>query len=130
MLVNIFFLKQETDFPLESSGCMALQTLLVQPSKTYFEPDCENKFLLFYITNFVVICYDSHRERQGKKREKTQITNIINEGTKINIDIYRYHEKCWAGRSTSWNQDCQEKRNNLRYADNTTPPLWQKAKRN
>ena len=20
-----------------------------------------------------------------------------------------YHEKCWAGRSTSWNQDCQEK---------------------
>ena len=30
------------------------------------------------------------------------------------------HEKCWAGRSTSWNQDCQEKVNNLRYADDTT----------
>ena len=28
--------------------------------------------------------------------------------------------KCWAGCSTSWNQDCQEKINNLRYADDTT----------
>ena len=27
--------------------------------------------------------------------------------------------KHWAGRSTSWNQDCQEKYNNLRYADDT-----------
>ena len=26
-----------------------------------------------------------------------------------------HHEKCWAGRSTSWNQDCREK-----YADDTT----------
>ena len=31
-----------------------------------------------------------------------------------------HHEKCWAGRSTSWNQDCREKYNNLRYADDTT----------
>ena len=31
-----------------------------------------------------------------------------------------HHEKRWAGRSTSWNQDCQEKINNLRYADDTT----------
>ena len=32
-----------------------------------------------------------------------------------------YHEKCWAGRSTSWNQDCQQKYiNNLRYADDVT----------
>ena len=23
--------------------------------------------------------------------------------------IQSHHEKCWAGRSTSWNQDCQEK---------------------
>ena len=30
------------------------------------------------------------------------------------------HEKCWAGGSTSWNQDCWEKFNNLRYADDTT----------
>ena len=28
--------------------------------------------------------------------------------------------KCWAGRSTSWNQDCLEKYQNLRYADDTT----------
>ena len=31
-----------------------------------------------------------------------------------------HHEKRWAVRSTSWNQDCQEKYNNLRYADDTT----------
>ena len=30
-----------------------------------------------------------------------------------------HHEKHWAGRSTSWNQDFQEKYNNLRYADDT-----------
>ena len=31
-----------------------------------------------------------------------------------------HHEKCWAGRSTSWNRDCQEKTNNLKYAEDTT----------
>ena len=31
-----------------------------------------------------------------------------------------YHAKCQAGQSTSWNQDCQENINNLRYADDTT----------
>ena len=31
-----------------------------------------------------------------------------------------HHEKRWAGRSTSWNQDCQGNINNLRYADDTT----------
>ena len=31
-----------------------------------------------------------------------------------------HHEKHWAGRSTSWNQDCPEKYQHLRYADNTT----------
>ena len=33
------------------------------------------------------------------------------------------HEKRWAGRSTSWNQDCRDMQrniNNLRYADDTT----------
>ena len=29
-----------------------------------------------------------------------------------------HHEKCWGGRSTSWNQDCRENINNLRYSDN------------
>ena len=31
-----------------------------------------------------------------------------------------HHEKCWAGGSTSWNQDCGRNINNLRYADDTT----------
>ena len=31
-----------------------------------------------------------------------------------------HHVKCWAGWSTSWNQDFQEKINNLRYADDIT----------
>ena len=31
-----------------------------------------------------------------------------------------HHEKPWAGRSTSWNQDCWRNINNLRYADDTT----------
>ena len=30
------------------------------------------------------------------------------------------YEKCWAGRSTSWNQDFGRNINNLRYADDTT----------
>ena len=31
-----------------------------------------------------------------------------------------HHEKRWAGGSTSWNLDCQEKFQYLRYADGTT----------
>ena len=31
-----------------------------------------------------------------------------------------HHAKCWAGWNTSWNQDCQENNNHLRYADDTT----------
>ena len=30
------------------------------------------------------------------------------------------HEKRWAGRSTSWNQDAGRNINNLRYVDDTT----------
>ena len=35
---------------------------------------------------------------------------------------YMHHEKCWAGWSTSWNQDCRDMQicNNLRYADDAT----------
>ena len=41
---------------------------------------------------------------------------------KIYIYIYIciYIIYIWAGRSTSWNQDCWEDINNLRYADDTT----------
>ena len=31
-----------------------------------------------------------------------------------------HHEIRWAGGGTSWNQDCQENNNNLKYADDTT----------
>ena len=31
-----------------------------------------------------------------------------------------HHEKRWAGRSTSWNQDCKRNINNLIHADDTT----------
>ena len=31
-----------------------------------------------------------------------------------------HHEKCWAGRSTSWNQGCRRNISNLTYADDTT----------
>ena len=31
-----------------------------------------------------------------------------------------HYAKCGAGWSTSWNEDCQENTNNLRYADNNT----------
>ena len=35
--------------------------------------------------------------------------------------MYRVHRvKCWAGGSTSWNQDCRENINSLRYADDNT----------
>ena len=34
--------------------------------------------------------------------------------------IIVHHMKCWAGISTSWNQDCLESIGNLRYADDTT----------
>ena len=43
-----------------------------------------------------------------------------------------HHEKCWAGRSTSWNQDCLEKYQ-YQYVTShmqMTPPLWQKVKKN
>ena len=43
--------------------------------------------------------------------------------------IYKiHHVKFWAGWNTSWNQDCWENINNLRYTDDTT--LWQKVKKN
>ena len=31
-----------------------------------------------------------------------------------------HHEKRWAGRNTSWNQDCGRNINHLRYADDAT----------
>ena len=31
-----------------------------------------------------------------------------------------HHDKCWDGKSTSWNHDCRRNINNLSYADDTT----------
>ena len=47
----------------------------------------------------------------------------------FNLYAEVHHEKRWAGRSTSWNQDCREKYQ-LTSDMQMTPPLWQKVKRN
>jgi len=39
-------------------------------------------------------------------------------------------EKCWAGWSTNWNQDCREKYQSITSDMQMTPPLWQKVKKN
>ena len=45
------------------------------------------------------------------------------------FDLYRvHHEKCWAGRSTSWNQDLPRKIS-ITSDMQITPPLWQNVKR-
>ena len=38
----------------------------------------------------------------------------------IELTCRIHHEKCWAGWSTSWNQDCWRNINNLGYTDDTT----------
>ena len=46
------------------------------------------------------------------------------------LNLYaEYIEKCWTGRSTSWNQDCQEKSQSPQIC-RWHHPLWQKMKRN
>ena len=44
---------------------------------------------------------------------------VVNKLKSIFETSYLSHEKRWAGRSISWNQDCREKYH-LRYADDTT----------
>ena len=41
-------------------------------------------------------------------------------GALVLKDLIGHHEKCWAGRSTSWNQDCWRNINNFTYADDIT----------
>ena len=53
--------------------------------------------------------------KSGKDYVKAIIVTLL-----IELICRVHHEKYWAGRSTSWNQDCQEKCRNLRYADDTT----------
>ena len=60
-----------------------------------------------------------------KNRKKNVYTCVIESLCCIaKITHYKptrvHHEEHWAGRSTSWNQDCGRNINNLRYADDTT----------
>ena len=45
------------------------------------------------------------------------------------VCFHAVHEKRWAGRSTSWNQDF-EGEISITSDMQMTPPLWQKVKRN
>ena len=53
-----------------------------------------------------------------------QIGKAVHQGCILSPCLFNicriHHAKCWAGGSTSWNQDCQENINNLRYADDRT----------
>ena len=60
-----------------------------------------------------------------------QIGKVVCQGCILSPCLFKllcrvHHEKRWTGRNTSWNPDCQENINHLRYADDTT--LWQKSK--
>ena len=59
-------------------------------------------------------------QRTGSKFGKGVHQGCISSPCLFNLYAETYHEKRQAERSTSWNQDCQEKYNNLRYADDTT----------
>ena len=58
-------------------------------------------------------------QQTGSKQEKECVKAVYCH--LAYLTICRVHpEKCWAGRSTSWNQDCRRNINKLRYADDTT----------
>ena len=44
----------------------------------------------------------------------------VYQGCILSPCLFNLYSKCWAGWSTSWNQDCRRSINNLRYADDTT----------
>ena len=43
-------------------------------------------------------------QQTGSKLEKEYVKYIVT--LLINLYVEYIHGKCWAGRSTSWNQDC------------------------
>ena len=45
--------------------------------------------------------------QEGPTEEQTELGPILCINLKLICRVH--HEKCWAGRNTSWNQDCQEK---------------------
>ena len=68
----------------------------------------------------------SLREKRGEERNR-QVPNWERSTSRLYIVTLLisllcrvHHEKCWAGGSTSWNQDSGRNINNLRYTDDTT----------
>ena len=49
----------------------------------------------------------SHKSSLGKFKKIEIISSIFSDHNAVRLDVN--YEKRWAGRSTSWNQDCQEK---------------------
>ena len=49
-----------------------------------------------------------HKSSLHKFKEIEIIPSIFSHHNAVRLDI-NYRRKCWAGESTSWNQDCQEK---------------------
>ena len=58
-------------------------------------------------------------KQTGPKQEKEYIKAVYCHPAYLTY-MQSHYEKCWAGRRTSWNQDCRRNINNLRYADDTT----------
>ena len=61
-------------------------------------------------------------QQTGSKQEKEYVKSEYCQPANLTYIQSTYEER-WAGRSTSWNQDCREK-------SQSPPPLWQKVKRN
>ena len=59
-------------------------------------------------------------QQTGSKSGKEYVKAVYCHPAYLTYICRVHHEKCWAGRITSWNQDCWRNINNLRYADDTT----------
>ena len=73
------------------------------------------------------ICMQVKKQQLGLNMEQHMVPNQERSMSRlcivtllIELICRVHHEKCQAGRSTSWNQDCQEKCQYFRYADDTT----------
>ena len=59
------------------------------------------------------------KQQTGSKQEKEYIKTVYSYPAYLTY-MQVHHEKCWAGRTTSWNKIVGRNINNLRYADDTT----------
>ena len=68
------------------------------------------------VSPILLMCFRIHQVPNRKKStSRLYIVTLL-----IQLICRVHHEKCWAGRSTSWNQIARRNTNNLRYADDTT----------